>query len=395
MYFVNRQCRKIMFFLKNFPILLISGIDILWEIIIINDDKTINQNRTVMVRLIDIAREANVTVPVVSTVLNERYGKKGTIRVSGSLRARILEIADRLGYTPNIMARVLRGKASGLIGVMLDSGDMEIRFRQLDAFEKYCAAMNYNLLITGAHNNPERFLKNCHMLLQHRVDGILCHRNVFHEELRNNPKVVVFGAEPLSGMTSLVYRIDTAYEAAARLFAREKRLRTALLISDMETYDSIPARRHAFQACFGKAAPVFTVACQDENYSLPSKSKIQKLLKCVFLPQKIDSVIVQNDLWALLLCEQARIAGIRIPQQLSVVGQDNSAFTVCSEPEISTIDPNLTEFGKAAFDLLLKRINAPETPPETVEVDTILIERGTTMPFGSAAKEHDSGFYER
>ena len=110
MYFVNRQCRKIMFFLKKFPILLISGIDILWEIIIINDDKTINQNRTVMVRLIDIAREANVTVPVVSTVLNERYGKKGTIRVSGSLRARILEIADRLGYTPNIMARVLRGK---------------------------------------------------------------------------------------------------------------------------------------------------------------------------------------------------------------------------------------------------------------------------------------------
>ena len=336
-----------------------------------------------MVRLIDIAREANVTVPVVSTVLNERYGKKGTIRVSGSLRARILEIADRLGYTPNIMARVLRGKASGLIGVMLDSGDMEIRFRQLDAFEKYCAAMNYNLLITGAHNNPERFLKNCHMLLQHRVDGILCHRNVFHEELRNNPKVVVFGAEPLSGMTSLVYRIDTAYEAAARLFAREKRLRTALLISDMETYDSIPARRHAFQACFGKVAPVFAVACQDENYSLPSKSKIQKLLKCVFLPQKIDSVIVQNDLWALLLCEQARIAGIRIPQQLSVVGQDNSAFTVCSEPEISTIDPNLTEFGKAAFDLLLKRINAPETPPETVEVDTVLIERGTTMPFES------------
>ena len=78
--------------MKNFPILLISGIDILWEIIIINDDKTINQNRTVMVRLIDIAREANVTVPVVSTVLNERYGKKGTIRVSGSLRARILEI---------------------------------------------------------------------------------------------------------------------------------------------------------------------------------------------------------------------------------------------------------------------------------------------------------------
>ena len=222
--------------MKNFPILLISGIDILWEIIIINDDKTINQNRTVMVRLIDIAREANVTVPVVSTVLNERYGKKGTIRVSGSLRARILEIADRLGYTPNIMARVLRGKASGLIGVMLDSGDMEIRFRQLDAFEKYCAAMNYNLLITGAHNNPERFLKNCHMLLQHRVDGILCHRNVFHEELRNNPKVVVFGAEPLSGMTSLVYRIDTAYEAAARLFAREKRLRTALLISDMTPF---------------------------------------------------------------------------------------------------------------------------------------------------------------
>ena len=50
------------------------------QAIIINDDKTINQNRTVMVRLIDIAREANVTVPVVSTVLNERYGKKGTIR---------------------------------------------------------------------------------------------------------------------------------------------------------------------------------------------------------------------------------------------------------------------------------------------------------------------------
>lgn len=82
---------------------MISGIDILWEIIIINDDKTINQNRTVMVRLIDIAREANVTVPVVSTVLNERYGKKGTIRVSvlcvqGFLKLQTVSVILRISW---------------------------------------------------------------------------------------------------------------------------------------------------------------------------------------------------------------------------------------------------------------------------------------------------------
>ncbi len=328
-----------------------------------------------MVRLVDIAREANVTVPVVSTVLNERIGKKGTIRVSDNLRGTILEIADRLGYTPNLMARVLKGKSSGLIGVILGSGDVEVRSRQLDAFRKCCNQMGYHLLITECDSSPERILDNYRMLLQHCVDGILCHRNVFHEELRSNPKLVVFGAKPLEGMSSLYYDIGSAYREARRLFIEEKRRHTALIIGGSSGHDSIPAREHAFRAHFGENAPVFTIPSKDG-----AAARMCELLKNEFLPKKIDSVLVQNDLWALTFCEQARLMGVDIPRRISVIGQDNSVFTTCYEPHISTIDPNLTEFGKAALDLLVRRIAAPEAPPETMKIDTVLIARGTTLP---------------
>lgn len=330
-----------------------------------------------MVRLVDIAKEANVTVPVVSTVLNERDGKKGTIRVSDPLRRMILEIADRLGYTPNVMARILKGKASGLIGVMLDSGDVEVRFRQLDAFEKYCDKKGYYLLITETPTGSDRNLSNYGMLLQYRVDGILCHRNVFHESFQNNHKVVVFGAEPLKGMTSLYYCIGTAYQAAARLLTKEKRHCTALLISGRMVHDSILARLHAFRAHFGEKAPVFTIKSEHEVQP-PISFQLNELLRNKLIPGKIDSVIMQNDLWALSFCEQARLLGVKIPEQIFVIGQDNSAFTTCYEPNITTIDSNLAEFGQAAFELLVERIAAPDAPPKTVKIDTILIERGTT-----------------
>ena len=331
-----------------------------------------------MVRLVDIAREANITVPVVSAVLNEKRGKKGTIRVSDSMRETILEIADRLGYTPNIMARVLKGKASGLIGVMLDSGDVAVRFRQLDAFEKYCAKSGYHLLITEASREQGWNLSNYRLLLQHGVDGILCHRNVFHDELRKNPKVVIFGAEPLEGITSLYYNIGTAYREAARIFAEEKRRRPALIVSAGDVHDSVPARINAFRAHFGGTAPIFTIEKSMTN-SCSLSAQMHKMLKNKLLPQKIDSVLLQNDLWALSFCEQARLQGVEIPWQISVIGQDNSAFTECCEPNITTIDPNLMEFGKVAFDLLVERITGPDAPPKTVKVDTRLIERGTTL----------------
>ena len=93
----------------------------------------------------------------------------------------------------------------------------------------------------------------------------------------------------------------------------------------------------------------------------------------------MDSVIAQNDLWAMTLTDELLRRGKRIPGEISLVGQDNSEFCGCRSPALSTIDPNLEAFGRAVVELALERILHPETPIRSIAVPTKLIFRETTQ----------------
>ncbi len=329
-----------------------------------------------MVRLIDIAKRCNVSLGTVSAVLS---GNDSKIRFSKEKAVEIRAVAREMNYIPNFSARVLNRSSSKTIGVLIDSEDSVVRFQQLAAIEREAGLAGYRLLVTEAHNDPERQSLNYRTLLQYGVDGIICHANTMHGELDPADKVVFYGAEAVPGFSTAYYDISTGYAAAAEQFRREKRRKTALVVNGNDTFDSVRARRRAFLAEYpGGEANIFPL-------SLPTtaapeiRERIGELAEQLSAKQ-FDSAIVQNDTWSLAFAGELLMRSIRVPQDFALVGQDNALFGVCARPALTTIDANLDGLGAAVIELMLERIRHPEIPVRSIAVPTRLILRETTLP---------------
>ena len=92
-----------------------------------------------------------------------------------------------------------------------------------------------------------------------------------------------------------------------------------------------------------------------------------------------DALLLQNDFCALSLCSELLRRGKKIPEEISLVGQDNAEFCSCVYPALSTIDSNLELFAEAVVELALERMRNPESPVRSIAVPAKLIKRESTQ----------------
>lgn len=326
------------------------------------------------VRLIDIARRVGVSSGTVSAVLS---GRDIGIRFSAEKAEEIRAVARELNYVPNISARILNHQASFTLGVMIDSEDSPVRFRQLAAIERAANLRGYRLLVTETHNDPVSQRKNYLTLKQYGVDGVICHSNTLADTPVLEDKTVFYGAAPVAGYSTAYYDIGAAYAEAAAFFAGDRR-RTALVISDNMNYDSVRARRGAFLAHFPDAGDrLYQLRLTDDHRS-DIRNSMAELLEQQLLPAGINAVILQNDSWCLALTAEATRCGLKVPADLALIGQDNSLFCACNRPALSSIDSNLQALGEAVLELMLERIAQADVPVRSIAVPTKLVLREST-----------------
>lgn len=329
------------------------------------------------IRLVDIAARAGVSRGTVSAVLN---GTENGIRFSREKAAEIRKLARELDYIPNFSARVLNRLPSKTIGMQIDSEESVSHFVLLRAIERAAEAVGYRLLIAGAHHSPERQKLNYRTLRQHGVDAVICHSNVLHDELRDDGTVVVLSAEPVPGLSCVRQNFHAGFAAAIGHFRREGRRNIALVTTGHLQFDPVRARHRAFAELAPEAAGnLYTL---DIGGIDPAgvRDRIGRMLDEFLIPRRIDAVLLQNDSWALGVIGLLAKRGLACPRDLSVVGYDNTYFTSCCTPSLSTIEANFEACGRELVTLALERIRAPEAPPRMVEVDTFFLPRESCLP---------------
>ncbi len=328
------------------------------------------------VRLIDIAARAGVSRGTVSAVLN---GTENGIRFSRTKAEEIRKIARELDYIPNFSARVLNHLPSKTIGMQLDSEESVSHFLLLRAIERAAERVGYRLLIAGAHHSPERQKLNYRTLRQHGVDAVICHSNVLHDGLRDDGTVVVFSAEPVAGFSCVRQNFHAGFSAAIEQFHREGRRNIALVTTGHLQFDPVRARHRAFAELVPEAAEqIYTIDVGGVDSS-GVREKLAVMLDQFLIPRRIDAVLLQNDSWALGLIGLLAERGLACPRDLSIVGYDNSYFSGCCTPALSTIEANFDACGEALVALALERIRNPEAPPRSVDVDTLFLPRESCL----------------
>ena len=296
-----------------------------------------------------IAAKANVSTMAVSAALNNTTG----VRLSAEKREHIRKIAAEMGYRPNILAQKLSGGKSHLLGVIVDSCAPESIFQILRSVEAEAARNNYHVLAAEQHNSLKRITEICDIFDQYGVDGIVCLAHDYpscREELQGvfrQIKNIVFWEQPY-GIEAPYVSIDMtdALTQIAAGWKKTGRKHAAMLVNSTPN-NFILSRINAFRNICREFALDFSVAeIPAVSGSTGALELIPAKIREEFIPGGVDAVLAESDLWALYLMRALSRQGLRVPDDIAVVGYDNTPECLVPQPELASISIRSDQLGQ-------------------------------------------------
>lgn len=314
-----------------------------------------------MATISDVAREAQVSVATVSRVLNKQDSvKKATAD-------RVYAAIEKLKFEPNILARNFRRSESRVILIIAPNITNPYYSHILTGIGDTANELGYSALIFNTANSEEREKEGMEMLKKRRADGaILLARNQgsqwLEEYAENYPVVQCSEYDPQVPFPHVsIDNYKAVREVMAYLFALgHERIAT---ISSKNRYISTDLRMKAYKdALVEEGLPVEEnlVAYAGLDYSFRSgKEAAEKLLAQENRPTAIFCI---SDTIALGAIAAAMEKGIRVPEDLTVIGFDDVEDTMMFHPYITTVGQPCYELGKNAMRMLYDRINGQLDP---------------------------------
>jgi DNA-binding LacI/PurR family transcriptional regulator len=330
----------------------------------------------------EVAQEAGVSTQTVSRVLNNRPD------VAPETRQNVQAVIDRLGYQPSALARNLK-QPRRTVGVVTAQLGQYGPMRRLLGIESKADELGYSLHLSLVHdpetNNGERLLND---LLSWQVEGVIWavpeishNRNwLLHKISQLNVPILFISEQPDN--TNVVPAVSVDNRTGGRLAAEHllaQGYQHIGLITGPLSWDVACQRRLGWQDALLTAQDkqIFEGDWSAKN----GREGLQQLLQQY---PKLDAVLACNDQMALGVLQAAHQLGLRVPEDLGVVGFDNTPEAAYFWPPLTTVRHQLNEQGKIAVEQLIeaieaKRNNVHVDQPQVTVLEPELIVRASSV----------------
>lgn len=339
------------------------------------------------VRISDVAKKAGVSVTSVSRVLN------GGKYVREELRTKVLNAVNELGYTPSSIARSLVLQKTNMIGVIIPDLTSSFHSTILSSIEEVASKNSYSLLVSNIAENIEKEKIYLNAFKQMRVSGIIImHEKVNAEIIKmfNSMKIpLVFSSVRPKGVenfTSIVVNnTRAAYDATKYLIGLGHR-RIAFIGGDMNDVTSGQERYEGFtKAMKDNGLKVEQNFVKFGDYKVnDGYCKMNEILKSKPYP---TAVFAASDDMAAGVINAIVDRGMRVPDDISVMGFDGSNFTDYIRPRLTSMEQPIREIGRLSVELLIKQINGEERFLNEVIVAHKLVERDSCRKIADCCSE--------
>ena len=310
----------------------------------------------------DVAKQAGVSVTTVSRVLNgEKY-------VKDDLKARVKRAIDELGYTPSHIARSLVLQKTNLIGVIVPDITSSFYSTILSTIEKTASLNDYNLMVCNIIEDTDKELKYLQVFKQMRVDGIIIMHEKINDEIReliqNLDIPFLFSSVKPADQKFVSVIIDdyaAAYDATRHLIGLGHS-RIGFIGGDMRDVTSGQNRYIGFsKALSDSGIPIIDEYIRFGDYKTQSGyDAMKEILSCGTPPSAIFAV---SDDMAVGAMNCIHDHGLKVPDDLSIIGFDGSQLTEQVRPRLSSMEQPILEMGKVTVDKLLSMISDNEAAP--------------------------------
>lgn len=345
---------------------------------VVDGDK--GPDHTQPVTLADIARAAGTSASTASRAIN------GKGYVSADARARLLDAADRLGYVPNASARTLKQRTSRVVGVIVSDLGNQFYGRVVGAIEQTLREAGYQMLLVGDNSENSEELAAVRTFMAMRAPGVIM-TPVGSEAcdlLTRQGVSVVEVDRRLAREECDAVVIDNergARDATAHLLAAGH-LRVALLVA-ATNWTSDAGRLAGYRQAHDEAGVhldehlIVRIAFQEPD----AEQRIAELLE----RERPTAIFAANNLLAEQAWRVIRERGLRLPDDISLVGFDDVPWMEMVSPSITVVAQPTEELGRRAARLLLRRIDDPDSAHAVERLEPTLVVRGSTGPPAGAA----------
>jgi LacI family transcriptional regulator len=326
----------------------------------------------------DVARLAGVSTATVSRALNNPE------RVDPDTLRRVLDASNKLRYVPHAGARSLRSHRTKMIGAVVPSVDYALYARTTSAIHHQVDSRGYALVLAEHHYDLKEELRVTTQLTQHGVDALvfvgLDHDPALFSLLEDygRPYVLTWGVDPMRRHPSIGFDNQSAtYEVTRHLIGLGHR-RFGLLSAPLGGNDRALTRGAGMRAALAEAG-----LSLDDRYVQYAPISLQAaeaaMNRLIALPDLPTAIVATNDIFAVGGMIACRKAGIRIPDDLSITGVDNTDLGATQTPGLTSVSTPIREIGRAAADQIIARLNGQDY--EAFQKFPIeVVYRGSTAP---------------
>ncbi len=334
----------------------------------------------------DISEKAGVSIATVSRVLN------GSSNVSDRTRQRVLDVIEQYGYTPNAFARGLGLNTMKTIGIMCaDSSDLYLA-KALYHIETKLQVNGYDSILSCTGYDPERKAYSMNLLLSKKVDAIiLVGSNFIYDNKKDNQYIIDAAGQVPVMLLNAALKVPNVYSVLTddyhSMYEATRYLVGTGIRDIIYFYNSNSYSGKRKLAGFCKAMDELDEATGSKGHGqiqfyngshedIPNMAATLKRLRengHIF-----HGILAADDVLALGAVKYAREASLRIPEDLSIIGYNNSMLVNCCEPGLTSIDNKLEPMCNQLINTLMSVLGGKEMPREVTFTGRLVL-RGTTF----------------
>ncbi|MBX2872543.1 MAG: LacI family transcriptional regulator [Saprospiraceae bacterium] len=328
----------------------------------------------------DIAKALNLSPSAVSKALNRHP------RISKTTREAVERVAAELQYEPNHLAAALRKGKSYLIGIIVPAIDINFFASVVKGIETVINQQGYNAIITQSDDLAEKEIRSIDALLNTQVDGIICSLANATKKFDHLDKIINKGVplvlfDRTPGREDISTVVNDDYQGAVNATEHLIREGCRNIVHLAGPKEILPYRLRAkgYQDMLKK----HQIAVRPEliiESGLSQLDGIKSTKEALKRCPEIDAVFAASDYAALGAIRELLEQGIKVPEEVAVIGFSNEGFGPFVEPSLSTVDQHGTQMGEWAAKLLLQQCDSKgkKLTQEKIVLPTDLIIRASS-----------------
>ncbi len=330
------------------------------------------------VTITDIAREMGVTPSTVSRAL------AGNKRVKEDTRERVLNVAKKMGYQPNVIASSLRSGRSDTIGMVVPRINRNFFSHVISGVEALLNPAGFNLLISQSHERLEHEKNAFHALLRNRVAGIIVSHSVetrvfdhFKEVVEEGVPLVQFDrvTDLIPGPRIVNDNFLGALRSTQHLIKNGCR-RIAHFAGAMHV-NVYQQRFDGYRYALEQAGIEYDSGLVIEDCIVQEAGA--EAVQEVLFPQKADGVFAASDLSALGVIKKLKELNVKIPDDIKITGFANEPFAEMIEPSLTSVEQNAFEMGNQVARAIMENIGKEDFLSEEINIPVRLIQRQSSV----------------